>query len=92
MRAGAGVAAVFVPAEEGLGLAIVDEDELNALEVIPIKGLPIPGDVNGDGIVNIADLVEVLLNWGPCQDCPADLNGDDVVDVLDLVEVLLNWG
>ncbi len=28
VRAGAGVAAIFVPAEEGLGLAIVDEDEL----------------------------------------------------------------
>ena len=35
VRSGAGVAAVFVPAEAGLGLAIVNEDELNALEVIP---------------------------------------------------------
>ena len=40
VRTGAGVAAVFVPAEEGLGLAIVDEDELNALEVIQIVPIP----------------------------------------------------
>ncbi len=40
VRTGAAVAAVFVPAEEGLGLAIVDEDELNALEVI--LTVPIP--------------------------------------------------
>ena len=42
VRTGAGVAAVFVSAEGGLGLAIVDEDELNALEVIPIVRNPIP--------------------------------------------------
>ncbi len=40
VRTGAGVAAVFVSAEEGLGLAIVDEDELNALEVIQTVVIP----------------------------------------------------
>ena len=40
VRTGPGVAAVFVPAEEGLGLAIVNEDELNALEVIPTPMIP----------------------------------------------------
>jgi hypothetical protein len=25
---------------------------------------PCPGDINGDGVVNVGDLVEVLTNWG----------------------------
>ena len=25
------------------------------------------GDVSGDGVVDIADLIEVLLNWGQCR-------------------------
>lgn len=52
----------------------------------------IPGDVNGDGIVNVTDLLAVMDTWGPCEGCPADLNGDGIVDVVDLLEVVGNWG
>ena len=55
----------------------------------------IPGDVNGDGKVDVLDLLIVLGDWGPCppppEECPADINGDGVVDVLDLLIVLGNW-
>jgi subtilisin family serine protease len=51
-----------------------------------------PADVTGDGSVNVQDLVEVVLNPGPCAGCPADVNGDGVVDVQDLVLVVLGWG
>jgi hypothetical protein len=50
------------------------------------------GDVNGDLAVGVEDLVEVVLQWGPCAGCTADVTGDDAVDVADLVEVILNWG
>ena len=51
------------------------------------------GDVTGDETVDVQDLVEVLLSWGPCPpECPADLDGSGTVDVVDLVEVLLRWG
>jgi hypothetical protein len=54
-----------------------------------------PGDANADGVVDVADLVAVVLAWGPCpappQGCPADLNGDGTVDVQDLVLVVTNW-
>ncbi len=50
-----------------------------------------PGDVDGDGIVGLTDLILVLSVWGPCVDCPADLTGDGVVDFADLLEVLANW-
>ncbi len=51
----------------------------------------IPGDVNGDGYVNVTDLLAVMDTWGPCSGCPADLNEDGIVDVVDLLEVVGNW-
>lgn len=57
---------------------------------------PIPGDTNGDGVVNVADLLAVISAWGPCPappaSCPADMNGDGVVNVADLLIVITNWG
>jgi len=50
-----------------------------------------PGDVNGDGMVNVTDLLAVMDTWGPCEGCPGDLNGDGFVDVIDLLEVVGNW-
>jgi hypothetical protein len=55
----------------------------------------IPGDLNGDGIVNTADLLLLLSNWGPCPGegrCSGDFNGDGVVNVADLLVLLNNWG
>ena len=52
----------------------------------------VPGDVNGDGSVNVADLLAVMDVWGPCEVCPADLNNDGFVNVVDLLEVVGNWG
>ncbi len=49
------------------------------------------GDLNGDGVVDGADLATLLANWGPCAGCPADLNGDGVVDGADLAQLLANW-
>ena len=51
-----------------------------------------PGDVNGDGVVNVADLLLVLAAWGECPGCPEDLTGDGFVTVEDLLVVLGNWG
>jgi len=53
------------------------------------------GDLNGDGTVDLADLLILLSYWGPCEDpsdCPADLTGDGVVDLSDLLLILSNWG
>ncbi len=57
---------------------------------------PRPGDLNNDGTIDVADLVQVITNWGPCPapptPCTSDGNGDDRVDVGDLLLVILNWG
>jgi hypothetical protein len=52
----------------------------------------IPGDVNGDGVVNTADLLALLAAWGPCPGCPEDINGDGTVNTTDLLILLANWG
>lgn len=61
----------------------------------PVCQPPIlPGDVNGDGLVNVGDLLAVINAWGACSPsnpCPADLNADAVVNVLDLLLVINHW-
>lgn len=51
----------------------------------------VPGDVDGDGIVGVEDLLAVLGAWGACPGCPEDVNGDGVVNIEDLLEVLAAW-
>jgi V8-like Glu-specific endopeptidase len=51
-----------------------------------------PPDLNGDGVVDGGDLLQLLASWGPCAGCPADLNGDNVVDGGDLLQLLAAWG
>jgi hypothetical protein len=49
------------------------------------------GDVNGDTIINILDLVQisnyVLEISTPTYECAADFNEDGVVNILDLVQI-----
>ena len=54
----------------------------------------IAGDVNGDGQVNIFDLVFVAQQFGQSvpADSPADVIRDGVVNILDLVEVARHFG
>ena len=45
------------------------------------------GDVNGDGMVNIQDLVFVATHLGQAGEQGADANGDNVINIQDLVLV-----
>ena len=49
--------------------------------------LPDVSDVNGDGVVNILDLVKVSNAFGQRGPVPEDVNGDGVVNIQDLVWV-----
>lgn len=49
----------------------------------------LPGDLNGDGFVNGADLASLLANWN--QPGASDLNGDGTTNGADLATLLANW-
>ena len=49
-------------------------------------------DVNGDGVVNILDLVSVSANFGKTGQNIADVNGDGTVNIVDLVKVAGEMG
>jgi len=49
------------------------------------------GDINGDDVIDDADLLSVLFAFGS-SDAAADLNNDGVVDDADLLTVLFNFG
>ena len=53
---------------------------------LPLK----PGDVNGDGVVNLTDLDFLLLHWFGDY-INADFNGDGQINIIDLDMLLANW-
>jgi hypothetical protein len=55
-----------------------------------------PADIVPNNVIDVDDLTEVILNWGPCPPqparCPADVDCNGAVDVDDLLAVILGWG
>ena len=51
---------------------------------------PCPADCNGDGMVDVTDMLSVIEGWGTPSGC--DINGDGMIDVADLLEVVGSWG
>jgi hypothetical protein len=85
-----------------LPLALGPPSPSSSLSIRPnlvLKKPQIPGDITGDGIVNIDELLMIVNFWGPCpalpQPCDADIhpppNGNGVVNIDDLLQVINNW-
>lgn len=70
-----------------LGFAEVPLDPGTAIRIE--IGAPIPGDLDGDGLVGGADLSILIQSWGGGG--ASDLNGDGVVDGNDLTILLVLW-
>ncbi len=69
--------------------------------VIEPEVTPCTGDISppeGDGTVNVSDMLALIGVWGACADpanCPADISpegGDDTVNVADLLAMIGLWG
>lgn len=64
-----------------------------SIRLLPEFVYPNDGDVNGNGVVDVVDLLQVLSSWGACPaPCPADLDFDGQVNVADLLRLLAHWG
>ena len=78
-------------------LASVVEAGVDGVELLAIGcDQKVFGDVDGDGIVGIIDMLILLGAWGPCAapcppSCAADLDGDCVVGIEDFLLLLANW-
>ena len=58
-----------------------------------IIGESCQGDEDGDGTVDVLDLLAVISAWGDCnEDCSADFDSNGTVDVIDLLIVIQYWG
>ncbi|MDP7005440.1 MAG: hypothetical protein QF718_04445 [Phycisphaerales bacterium] len=63
---------------------------LMELETIDVSGT-LAGDVNGDGVVDVSDILLLISNWGT-DGAGADLAEPfDVVDVSDILFIINNW-
>lgn len=86
--------------EAAITIVTSDEDipgeEVSPLALTLAVTVSTSGDVNGDGEVNVIDLLALLAAWGDCPDppdpCPADLDGNGAVNTSDLLTLLANWG
>ncbi len=89
------------PAESAISYSVTaldfndNEGTGETLSFEVLGGKPVPGDLDGDGLVGVPDLLILLSAWGPCADpcppCDADLDGDCTVGVPDLLILLGNW-
>ncbi|MCZ6835554.1 MAG: VCBS repeat-containing protein [Planctomycetota bacterium] len=73
-----------------LDLALIDEIA-DTIQILINSGQAVPGDVTGDGVTDVIDLLDLLAAWGDCFRCATYLNDDDVVDFFDLLLILANW-
>jgi len=87
----------FCPSSGTLSIGPVDPIATPGIDTpgVPNGGCtyasPCPADLNGDGVVNSADLSGLLNAWGSSGPT-GDLNGDGTVSSADLSALLNGWG
>jgi hypothetical protein len=74
-----------------VGIGLIDAAGLS-IEVTVTQPSGIAGDVDGDGIVGVNDLLLILEDFGVCPCCPSDLDGSGAVTVDDLLVLIGAWG
>ena len=50
------------------------------------------GDFDGDGLVGVTDLLQLIGVWGECDSCEEDLDGNGIIDVSDILQLISSWG
>ena len=72
--------------DEGVGQLIIDGSGLPCT-----TNPPCPADINGDGTIDVADLLAMVEVWGQPSEV-GDLDGDGTVAVSDLLILIEAWG
>lgn len=49
-------------------------------------------DSDGDGVITVTELLELMAARGASGGCSMDLDGNGVVDTVDLLELIAAWG
>ena len=65
-------------------------DEL--ISLAPSDEPPCVGDLTGDGIVSVEDMLFLLSDFGCVTDCNADVDLDNAVTISDLLQLLSAFG
>ncbi|HVP93165.1 MAG TPA: dockerin type I domain-containing protein, partial [Acidobacteriota bacterium] len=70
---------------------------LLTLNLRTVKAEELVGDVNGDGMVNLKDVLLAGLAFGSTPDSPkwnqhADINSDNMIDMLDIYAIASHFG
>ncbi|MGB2694131.1 MAG: dockerin type I domain-containing protein [Dehalococcoidia bacterium] len=72
----------------------LDQNDKGVDEVLTID-CSFPWDINGDGVVSVADIVAVVMAFGqtvPPASADVDVNADGVISVADVVGVVQHFG
>ncbi len=72
------------------GTAIIDGTAVGDIDVVQD---PCPGDANGNGLVDIDDMLAVLGTFNDtCEGCPTDMDDNGLIDIDDLLIVIGAFG
>lgn len=78
--------------DRDLDIALVDE-EADTIQIYKNDGTGLTTDTNGDCVIDLTDLGEMLANYGCAGGvCAGDVDDDDDVDLSDLGELLSDFG
>ena len=75
--------------DDGRGFIVSPHAHVDGITAVDLEFCP--GDVDGNGVVNTADLLILLGAWGS-PGGPADVNFDGIVNTEDLLMLLGDWG
>jgi hypothetical protein len=80
------------PSDPGCGMPVIVDLGPSEYQLAPASQILL-GDLDGDGRVDIKDLLAILSAWGPClpECCLADLDLDGITGEIDLLIVLEGW-
>ena len=85
------IAVRFVCGDVGAGSIIEAGVDAVSIKSSYCDEVSCAADINGDNMVDVTDLLEVVGAWGNAGG-PADVNGDGIVNVADLLAVVDAWG